>query len=79
MTTIVNSTTPAQAPVSDGSGSGFLIGILVFVALLAVALYFGIPAINRMQPVQVNVPAPQINVAAPQVVVPDKVEVVPTK
>lgn len=79
MTTIVNSTTPTQAPASEGAGSGFLIGILVFIVFLVAVLYFGIPALNRMQPVEVNVPATQVNVEAPQVVIPDKVEVVPAE
>ena len=75
MTTIVNSPAPVITSPSDEGGSGFLIGILVLVGFLAVALYFGIPAIKNLGPLQVNVPSPQINVAAPQVVVPDKVNV----
>jgi hypothetical protein len=76
MTTIVNTTTPGQDSNSEGSGSGLVIGSLVFVAFLAIALYFGYPAIKQMQPMEVNVPAPQITIDSPQVVVPDKVEVV---
>lgn len=71
MTTIVNS----AAPTEERGGSGFLIGAVILVLFVFVLLYFGIPAINRMGPAQVNVPTPQINVAAPQVVVPDKVDV----
>ena len=77
MTTIVNN--PAQTPEhdnSESSGSGFLIGIVVFVVFLAVILYFGIPALNRAQPMEINVPAPQVNVEAPEVVAPDNGEVV---
>ena len=73
MTTVVNNPTPS----SDGGGSGFLIGVLILVIVVVLALYFGIPAIKSMNPIQVNVPAPQINVEAPQVTVPDNVEVNP--
>lgn len=83
MTTIVNNPTPVQvqSPTSSGSGYGLVVGGLVLLVFLALALYFGIPAIKNLGPMQVNVPAPQINVAAPQVVVPDKVDVnvVPAK
>ncbi|MFA5828788.1 MAG: hypothetical protein WC841_05540 [Candidatus Shapirobacteria bacterium] len=64
MTTIVNSPTPA----ADNSGSGFLIGVLVLVGLGLLFVYFGLPAIRRMGPIEVNVPAAQINV-------PDKIDV----
>jgi hypothetical protein len=64
MTTVVNN--PAPAP--DSGGSGFLIGIIILVGFVAVLLYFGIPAIKRMGPVQLNVPAPQV-------VIPDKIDV----
>jgi len=64
MTTIVN--TPA--PATESSGSGFLIGAIVLVGFVAVLLYFGIPAIGRMGPVQVNIPAPQV-------VIPNKIDV----
>lgn len=75
MTTIVNNPAPVVTPESNGKGSGFLIGVLVLIGFLAIALYFGIPALKNMGPVQVNVPTPEINVAAPQVVVPNEVDV----
>lgn len=71
MTTIVNSAAPAE----KREGYGFLIGIMVFVVFGIGILYFGIPALKNLGPLQVNVPAPQINVAAPQVVVPNEVDV----
>ncbi len=72
MTTVVNS--PA-APAADTRGYGFLIGTVLLIGFVAILLYFGIPAIQRMGPVQLNVPAPQVNVPAPQVNMPDKVDV----
>ena len=66
MSTIVNNPTPS----SDSGGTGFLIGSVVLVGFVAVLLYFGIPALRNMDPVQVNIPAPQVNVPAPQVNVP---------
>lgn len=66
MTTIVNS--PAPAPAQDSSGSGFLIGVIVLIGFVGLLLYFGIPAIKRMGPAQINIPAPQV-------VVPDKINV----
>jgi hypothetical protein len=67
MTTVVNN----PAPSSDSGGSGFLIGAIVLVVFIAILLYFGIPAIGRMGPAQVNVPAPQVNV-------PNKIDVTVT-
>jgi len=64
MTTVVNN----PAPTSDSGGSGFLIGIVILVAFVALLLYFGIPALQRMGPVQVNIPTPQV-------IVPDKIDV----
>jgi hypothetical protein len=64
MTTVVNN----PAPASDSGGSGFLIGVIILVVFVVILLYFGIPMIRRMGPVQVNVPAPQV-------VVPDKIDV----
>lgn len=63
MTTIVN--TPA--PNSDSGGFGFMIGIIILVGFVGVLLYFGIPALQRMNPIQVNVETPAINVPAPQI------------
>jgi len=79
MTTVVNNPVPVVAPAENTGGNSFLIGVILLIAAVGVALYFGIPAIQRMGPIQVNVPAPQINVPAPQVNMPDKVEVVPAK
>ena len=67
MPTVVNNTAPAPEG-GNGGGFGFLIGIIVFIGFVAVLLYFGIPAIKRMGPVQVNIPAPQV-------VIPDKINV----
>jgi hypothetical protein len=64
MTTIVNSTTPT----ADSGGSNFLIGVIIVIGFIGIFLYFGIPAIRRMGPVQLNVPAPQV-------VVPNKIDV----
>lgn len=64
MTTIVNGTTPT----TDSGGVGFLLGIIIIVGFIGILLYFGIPAIKRMGPIRVNVPAPQI-------VMPDKINV----
>jgi hypothetical protein len=64
MTTVVNN----PAPVSDSGGSNFLFGVIVFVAFVVLLLYVGIPAIQRMGSVQLNVPAPQV-------VVPNKIDV----
>ena len=67
MTTVVNN----PAPANENGGSGFLIGVVIVVIFLGIILYFAIPAINNMQPVQVNVPAPQINVETPEIVIPE--------
>lgn len=68
MSTVVNN----PAPVADSSGNGFLIGSVLLIAFVAVLLYFGIPIVRNMGPIQVNVPAPQV-------VMPDKIEVTPAK
>ncbi len=64
MTTIVNN----PSPVTDSSGNGVLIGIILIIVFIVIASYFGIPALKRIG-------QPQINVAAPQVVIPDKIDV----
>ncbi len=79
MSTVVNNPAPVVAPAANTGGNSFLIGVILLIAVAAVALYFGIPAIQRMGPIQLNIPAPQINVPAPQVNIPAKVEVVPAK
>lgn len=56
MTTIVNNPTPQ----TDSSGSGFLIGAVVLIGFVAVLLWFGIPVLRNMGPIQLNVPAPQV-------------------
>ena len=65
MTTIVNNPAPAS---ENSGGFGFLIGIVILIGFVAMLLYFGIPALKRMGPVQVNVPAAEV-------VIPDKVDV----
>ena len=67
MTTVVNNPAPASEK-GDSGGVGFLIGSIILVVFVAILLYFAIPAIKNMGPVQVNVPAPQV-------VVPDKINV----
>jgi hypothetical protein len=64
MTTIVNS----PAPAADSGGSSFLIGAIILIVFVMILLYFGIPAIQRMGPIQVSVPAPVVNI-------PNKVDV----
>ena len=65
MTTVVNNPAPVVAPVAENtSGSSLLIGAIVLIGFIMILLYFGIPAIRRMGPVQVNVPAPQVVVPA---------------
>jgi hypothetical protein len=71
MTTVVNN----PAPVQESGGSGFLVGTILIIGFVAVLLYFGLPAIKNMGPVQVNIPTPQV-------VMPDKINVnvtTPTK
>lgn len=64
MTTIVNSTTPTE----NSNGPGLLIGIVAIIGFTILFIYFVIPAIRNMGPIQLNVPAPQV-------VVPGKVDV----
>jgi len=65
MTTIVNNPAPATV---EKEGNGFLIGVIILVGFVAVLLYFGIPAIQQMGPIKVNIPAPQV-------VIPDNINV----
>jgi hypothetical protein len=67
METVVNNPTPVQESVDKG-GTGFLIGTIILVIFFGILLYFAIPAIKNMGPIQVNVPAPQV-------VVPDNIKV----
>jgi len=69
MTTVVNNPAPVVAPAAENTGGrNFLLGAIVLIGFVMILLYFGIPAIQRMGPVQVNVPAPQV-------VVPGKIDV----
>lgn len=61
MTTVINTPASAAAPAESTGGSSFLIGIVILVGFVLLLLYFGIPALRRMGPVQVNVPVPQVN------------------
>lgn len=67
MENIVNNPAP-QAPVQEkgnSGGTGFLIGTILLVIFVGVLLYFAIPAIKNMGPVQVSVPAPEVKVVVP--------------
>lgn len=64
MTTVVNNPTPS----ADSGGNSFLIGIILFIGLVVMLIYFGLPIIQRMGPVQVTMPAPEV-------VVPEKIDV----
>jgi hypothetical protein len=65
MTTIVNN----PAPQADTGGNGFLIGTIILVGFVSLLfIFYGIPALRRMGPVQVNVPATSV-------VLPDKLNV----
>ncbi len=68
MTTVVNNPTPTP----NGGGNGFLIGIIILVVFVSILLYFAIPAIQNMGPIQVNVPAPEV-------IVPDSIKVETTQ
>jgi len=63
MATIVNSPSP-----SGDNGMGFLIGILVVVAVGLLFFYYGLPALRNMGPVKVEV-------ATPAIVLPSTVQV----
>lgn len=64
MTTVVNN----PAPAANTEGNSFLVGVIVLIGFALAFLYFGIPAIKRMGPIQLNMPAPKI-------IVPDKINV----
>lgn len=64
MTTIVNSPTPTN----ESGGFGFLVGVVVLVAFVLILIFYGIPVLQNMGPVQLKVPAPQI-------VMPEKIDV----
>ncbi len=74
MENVVNNPAPAQGNGNDG-GTGFLIGVIVLIIFVGVLLYFGIPAIRNMGPLQVNMPAPEVKVIVPENV---NVETTPT-
>ncbi len=63
MAIIVNNPAPQQ----DSSGLGFIIGAIVFGCIVVLFLFYGLPALRNMGPVQVTVPAPEVNVQAPQI------------
>lgn len=64
MVTVVNN----PNPVSDEGGSSFLVGVILLIGFVMIILYFGIPAIKNMGPIQLNIPAPKV-------VIPDKINV----
>ena len=66
MTTIFNNPVPSSD--EGGGGSGFLVGVLLLIVFVGVLLYFGIPVIKNMGPIQVKIPDTQV-------VLPDKVDV----
>ena len=63
MTTVVNN----PAPATD-TGNSFLLSVIVLIGFVMILLYFGIPLIRNMGPIQLNVPAPKV-------VLPDKINV----
>jgi hypothetical protein len=65
MTTIVNNPAPA---VESSGGTSLLIGIVLVIGIVALLLYFGFQASNRIGSSQINIPAPQI-------VVPNRIDV----
>jgi len=64
MTTESNDPTPT----TETGGNSFLIGIIILIGFVLILLYFGIPAIRRMGPIQLNMPAPKV-------IIPDKINV----
>jgi hypothetical protein len=67
MTTVVTTPAPAPAPVEHNNGIGFFIGAVLLIAFVAALLYFGIPALKNMGPIQIqaNIPTPQVVVPTP--------------
>jgi flagellar biogenesis protein FliO len=63
MTTIVN--TPPQ---QEKSSAPLIIGIIAILAFVAFLIYYGIPLINNMKPLE-------IQVQPPKVAVPDSIDV----
>jgi hypothetical protein len=61
MATIINTPAPQQ----DSGGMGLIIGGIILITFLGILVFYGIPALRNMGPVEVNVPAPQVNVEAP--------------
>lgn len=64
MTTTINSATPNY----DSGSPGFLIGIVAIIGFAILFIFFGIPAMQNMEPIQLNIPAPQV-------VIPNKIDV----
>ncbi|MBP9669795.1 hypothetical protein KBD75_00125 [Candidatus Woesebacteria bacterium] len=63
MTTVVNN--PARS--SESGGYGFLLGVIAIIVLVALFVFYGVPAIRRMGPAQITVPT--------EIQMPDKVDV----
>lgn len=63
MATIVNTPAPQQ----DSGGMGLIIGGVILITFLGILVFYGIPALRNMGPIEVNVPATEVNVPAPQV------------
>lgn len=59
MTTVVNNPSPQP---TDSGGNTILVGIIIFMGLVMVVLFFGVPAFRRMESSSLSIPAPQINV-----------------
>lgn len=68
MSTVVNTPAPVAAPAVNTGGNSFFIGVVLLIGFVSILLYFGIPALKRMGPIQINIPATQVNM-------PDKVDV----
>jgi len=63
MATVINN----PAPTAD-TGNNFLLSVIVLIGFVMILLYFGIPLIRNMGPIQLNIPAPKV-------VIPDKINV----